>query len=213
MAGPFCNWTSKADILDLMWHGVHTHTHKNTHTHIQVLTPQKLGGYRVLTHKHETLGTCSTWMRFPLGNWFITCCAMCVLKLGVSHVSKAFPSPRVSSIPNVHRNAGPEGSIEPYPQAAPFSLFPLGHRIKGFGALQIAETNRRSFQIGTKAEAERTHREDGGLMIKMSDDYQEWLIGGFLKWGYPKVDGLSGKIPSTNGCGGYPYFRKPPISD
>ena len=64
----------------------------------------------------------------------------------------------------------PEVQSNPIPKQP---HFPLGHRIKGFGALQIAETNRRSFQIGTKAEAERTHREDGGLMIKMSDDYQE----------------------------------------
>jgi hypothetical protein len=79
----------------------------------------------------------------------------------------------VSSIPQVHpKNAGPKG-IQPHPQAnylqqtlqPPMFPFSLGHRIKGFGASCESPSYelRRSFQIGTKADAERTHREDGGL--------------------------------------------------
>ena len=34
--------------------------------------------------------------------------------------------------------------------------------------------------------------------------------GGFWKWGYPKMDGLQGKIPLKWMIYGHPYFRKPP---
>ena len=39
--------------------------------------------------------------------------------------------------------------------------------------------------------------------------------GGFVKWRYPKMDGLWGKIPSIYKCmiWGYPYFRNPPYDD
>ena len=38
-------------------------------------------------------------------------------------------------------------------------------------------------------------------------------IGDFLKWGYPKLDGLYGKILARWMILGYPYFRKPPNGD
>jgi hypothetical protein len=34
--------------------------------------------------------------------------------------------------------------------------------------------------------------------------------GGFLKWGYPKMDGLNGKIVLKWMTWGYPHFRKSP---
>ena len=43
-------------------------------------------------------------------------------------------------------------------------------------------------------------------------DSQWWIhrYGGFHNWGYPKMDGLYGKIPWTWIIWGYPCFRNPP---
>ena len=36
------------------------------------------------------------------------------------------------------------------------------------------------------------------------------IIWGFLKWRYPKINGVSGKFPLKHMIWGYLYFRKPP---
>ena len=96
-------------------------------------------------------------------------------QLGVSHVSEAkthLGLPSIFNSTGSSKKCGSQRYTTPSPSklsstdlAAPHVPFSLGHRIKGFGASCESPSYelRRSFQIGTKADAERTHREDGGL--------------------------------------------------